>query len=67
MTTDPFADLNADQRAAVEHGLADMRAGRSPGPLLVIAGAAIGAAPATTAAWLRLAFRVVAVSVFESV
>jgi len=36
--TDPFAALNDEQRAAVEHG----RAGAPPGPLLVIAGAGTG-------------------------
>ena len=36
--TDPFAALNAEQRAAVEHGVVDARAG----PLLVIAGAGTG-------------------------
>ncbi len=36
--TDPFAPLNDEQRAAVEHG----RGGASPGPLLVIAGAGTG-------------------------
>ena len=37
--TDPFASLNAQQRAAVEHGVAD--AGAAP-PLLVLAGAGSG-------------------------
>jgi DNA helicase-2/ATP-dependent DNA helicase PcrA len=35
---DPFSTLNAEQRAAVEHGLGESR----PGPLLVIAGAGTG-------------------------
>ncbi len=35
---DPFAMLNAEQRAGVEHGVGDVRAG----PLLVIAGAGSG-------------------------
>jgi len=39
-TTDPFATLNAEQRAAVEHGLGD--AGADARPLLVIAGAGTG-------------------------
>ena len=38
--TDPFATLNADQRAAVEHGLGE--APSAAGPLLVIAGAGTG-------------------------
>jgi DNA helicase-2/ATP-dependent DNA helicase PcrA len=38
--TDPFATLNADQRAAVEHGLGE--APCAAGPLLVIAGAGTG-------------------------
>jgi DNA helicase II / ATP-dependent DNA helicase PcrA len=39
-STDPFAELNAEQRQAVEHGVAD--APQRPGPLLVIAGAGSG-------------------------
>jgi DNA helicase-2/ATP-dependent DNA helicase PcrA len=35
---DPFSTLNAEQHAAVEHGLGESR----PGPLLVIAGAGTG-------------------------
>ena len=54
MTTDPFADLNADQRAAVEHGIADLRAGGRPGPLLVIAGAGSGKTRTLTARVARL-------------
>ena len=37
---DPFAALNAQQRAAVEHGLGEASA--AAGPLLVIAGAGTG-------------------------
>lgn len=37
---DPFAALNAEQRQAVEHGVAE--APQRPGPLLVIAGAGSG-------------------------
>ena len=40
ISTDPFATLNAEQREAVEHGLADGAA--SPTAMLVIAGAGTG-------------------------
>ncbi|HEY6087016.1 MAG TPA: ATP-dependent helicase [Burkholderiaceae bacterium] len=40
ISTDPFAKLNAEQREAVEHGLADGAA--SPTAMLVIAGAGTG-------------------------
>ena len=40
ISTDPFAKLNAEQREAVEHGLADGAA--SPSAMLVIAGAGTG-------------------------
>ena len=39
---DPFADLNLEQRSAVEHGVVDGRLVAFPGPLLVIAGAGSG-------------------------
>jgi DNA helicase II / ATP-dependent DNA helicase PcrA len=39
---DPFANLNAEQRSAVEHGLVDGKLASIPGPLLVIAGAGSG-------------------------
>ncbi len=39
---DPFADLNTEQRSAVEHGLVEGRLASIPGPLLVIAGAGSG-------------------------
>ena len=48
-TRDPFAALNAAQRAAVEHGMDALRAGESPGPLLVIAGAGSGKTRTLTA------------------
>jgi DNA helicase II / ATP-dependent DNA helicase PcrA len=39
---DPFANLNLEQRSAVEHGLVDGKLASIPGPLLVIAGAGSG-------------------------
>ncbi len=48
-TRDPFATLNAAQRAAVEYGMDSLRAGASPGPLLVIAGAGSGKTRTLTA------------------
>ncbi|MFW5969884.1 MAG: UvrD-helicase domain-containing protein, partial [Halofilum sp. (in: g-proteobacteria)] len=46
---DPFATLNRAQRAAVEHGVDELRAGHLPGPLLVIAGAGSGKTRTLTA------------------
>jgi DNA helicase-2/ATP-dependent DNA helicase PcrA len=46
---DVFADLNARQREAVFHGLDDVAQGRSPAPLLIVAGAGTGKTKTLTA------------------
>ncbi len=51
---DPFAALNAAQRTAVDHGMAELRAGDAPGPLLVIAGAGSGKTHTLTARVAKL-------------
>ena len=53
-TRDPFAHLNAAQRAAVDHGMDALRAGAAPGPLLVIAGAGSGKTRTLTARVAKL-------------
>jgi len=48
-TPGPFDTLNPAQRAAVDHGIDDLRQGHRPGPLLVVAGAGSGKTRTLTA------------------